>query len=145
LAREAPIQAAVALDAVFSSAPTAAAKPALLLAASRDQWSPEECQLWDAMRGLHTAIDLRGADHFTATDAIWLFRSLPGLAASVGPMGRQKTISAIRSYVAAFFESNLGAASPIPLKSFAYPDAIVTNQTQTLCDSNSISGKGGSQ
>ncbi len=147
MAREIRIRAAVALDGVFSSAAVpVTAKPVLLIAASRDQWTPEECQLWDAMHGLHTAINLRGADHFTPTDAIWVFQSLPGFASSVGSMGRAKTISAIRSYVAAFFGANLrGNANPELLNSPAYPDAVVINQRQALCRANSFTAKGGSQ
>lgn len=146
LARETGIRAAVALDGMFSSAPITAAKPVLLLAAGRDQWTPEECQLWDTMRGPHTAINLLGADHFTPTDAIWLFQSLPGLAASVGPMGRGRTISAIRTYIAAFFDNNLrGSTSHASFNAFAYPDVTVTTQTQALCHQNSITANGGSQ
>ena len=147
LAREPRFQAAVALDGMFaSSSITATSKPALLITADRDQWSAEECQLWTALHGPRTAINLRGADHFTPTDAIWLFQSLPGFAASVGSMGRTKTIAAIRSYVAAFFEASLhGNAEAELLNTSAYPDAIVINQTQALCRSNSISSKRGPQ
>jgi dienelactone hydrolase len=149
LEHDARIGAAVSLDGAVSAEVTAGtSKPVLLLAAGRERWSPEECHLWTALRGARLAINLQGADHFTPTDAIWLFQSVPGMSASVGGMGRQRTITALRNYIAAFFDTNLRGRPPNALlsaPSAKYPDAIVSNQTLAPCRQNASAAKGGLQ
>jgi len=149
LERDPRLRAAVSLDgAVSPEVAEGSAKPVLLLAAGREHWTDEECQLWSGLRGPRFAVDLRGADHFTSSDAIWMFQNVPGMAASVGNMGREKTIAAIRNYVAAFFDAYLLGNPPEALLNTAstdYPDAIVTSPRQTLCRQNSAVAQGGSQ
>jgi len=141
------LRAAVSLDGVVSPGIAAGTgKPVLLLAAGREQWSHEECQLWTALRGPRLAVNLVGADHFTPSDAIWLLQAVPGMAASVGGMGRERTIAALRNYIAAFFDSHLLGKPQDALlsgSSSSYPDAIVTSQPQSLCPSNIATAKGG--
>jgi dienelactone hydrolase len=143
------LRAAVSLDGAISPDLTSGTtKPVFLLAAGREQWSPEECQLWTALRGPRLAINLRGADHFTPSDTIWIIPSLPGMSASVGSMGREKTIAAIRNYVAAFFDAHLLNKPQDALlsgQSSKYPDAIVTSQPQELCRSSMATAIGDPQ
>jgi dienelactone hydrolase len=149
LERDARIRAAASLDgAISSELKLGTGKPVLLLAASRDEWSREECELWAALRGPRLAVNLIGADHFTPSDTLWLFPTMPGLAASVGGMGREKTIAAIRTFVAGFFDSHLlgkPQAALMSAWSSRYPDAIVTNQSQELCRGNTATTTGGFQ
>ncbi|MGH9498275.1 MAG: alpha/beta hydrolase family protein [Terriglobales bacterium] len=149
LERDLRLRAAVSLDGAISPATTAGtSKPVLLVSAGREQWSLEECQLWNSLRGRRLAIKLKGADHFTPSDAVWLFHSVPGMAAAVGSMGRETTIAALRNYIAAFFDANLRGEPSSPLLSGTspnIPDAIVTTQPQELCGSKTITATGGLQ
>jgi len=43
----------------------------------------------------------QGAEHLTPSDAVWLAKG----GIKTGPMGPEKTIAAIRSYVAAFLDA----------------------------------------
>jgi dienelactone hydrolase len=141
------LRAAVSLDGPISLGVTGAtAKPVLLLAAGREEWSPEECQSWATLRGPHLAVNLKGADHFTPSDAIWLLQDLPEMAATVGGMGRERTIAALRNYIAFFFDSHLlGKPQEALLNgwSSSYPDAIVTSQSPALCRSHISTAIGG--
>jgi len=68
----------------------------------------------------------------TPSDAIWLARD----AVMAGTMGPEKTIAAIRNYIAAFLDTNLRGKPADPLltgPSSEYPDAAVTTQRQLLC------------
>jgi len=149
LERDPRLRAAVSLDGVVSpDLAGGSAKPVLLLAAGREHWSGEECQLWGNLRGPRLAVNLRGADHFIPSDAIWLFQGVPGMAVSVGSMGRDRTIAALRNYVAAFFDAYLLGKPPDPLlntTSSNYPDADVTGRRETLCRPNPVVGQGGLQ
>jgi predicted dienelactone hydrolase len=146
LERDPRLRAAVLLDgAVSPEATSGTGKPVLLLAAGREQWSHEECQLWTALRGPRLAINITGADHFTPSDAIWLLQGIPGMAAAVGSMGRERTIAALRNYVATFFDSHLLGKPRDALlsgRSSRYPDAVLTSQSQSLCPSTIAAAKG---
>lgn len=77
------------------------------------------------------AFNLKGAEHVTPTDEVWLARD----AIKTGTMGSEKTIAAIRDYIAAFLDANLLNKPLDPLligPSSAYPDAKVTTQNQLL-------------
>jgi len=68
----------------------------------------------------------------TPSDAVWLAKG----AVKTGAMGSEKTIAAIRDYIAAFLAANLRDKSWGPLlsrPSSDYPDAAVTTQKQSLC------------
>jgi hypothetical protein len=103
--------------------------PVLILAMGR-QWNVNECRLWDKLQG-SVAVSLRGTEHLTPTDAVWL---APG-AVKTGTMGPVKTISAIRDYIALFLDRNLRATAMDGISRGAfpeYPGATVTQQ-QSLC------------
>lgn len=125
--------AAVLLDAQLGDESFAGTdKAALILAAGRERWSESECMLWSNLRGPRFAVNLRGAEHLTPTDAVWLAKG----AIKTGSMGPEKTIEALRNYVAAFLETNLRGEPFDPLlrgPSSDYPDAAVTTQKQSLC------------
>ena len=105
--------------------------PMLLLGAGRELWSPEETRLWSGLRGPRVAVNLRGAEHVTPSDAVWL---APG-AVKTGSMGPDKTIAAIREYVAAFLDAHLlgkPADALLSGPSSEFPDAILTTRKETL-------------
>ena len=77
-------------------------------------------------------MSLQGTEHVALSDWIWLAKD----AVKTGPMGPQKTMSAVRDYVAAFLGVNIRREPADPLLSGAslnYLDARVTVQRQSLC------------
>jgi len=109
--------------------------PVLILAAGREQWSANECRLWNDLRGPRLAVNLRGAEHLTPSDAVWLARG----EVKTGAMGPEKTVAAVRGYIAAFLDANVRGQSSDPLlagPSSEYPDAVVTTRDQLLCGGN---------
>ena len=103
----------------------------LLLAAGRTEWSQNELSLWSDLQGPRFAVNFRGAEHVMPSDAVWLAKS----AIQAGDMGPDKTIAAIRNYIAAFLDANLRDQPLDPLlrgPSSDYPDAEVTTQRNLL-------------
>lgn len=133
LQQEARFKAAVLLDARLADGRASLTKtPVLVLAMGREHWSDEECRLWGDLRGPRLAVNLRGAEHLTPSDAVWLAKG----AIRTGSMGSEKTIEALRNYIAAFLDANLRGKPSDPLltgPSSDYPDAAVTTQKQLLC------------
>ena len=131
--QDARFKAAVMLDASMSDGSASLTEtPVLVLAMGREQWSDEECRLWSDLRGPRFAVNLKGAEHVTPSDAVWLAKG----AIKTGPMGSEKTIEALRNYIAAFLDANLRDKPFDPLltgPSSEYPDAAVTTQKQSLC------------
>jgi dienelactone hydrolase len=133
LKQEARFKAAVLLDA---SVPDGSASltdtPVLVLTMGREQWSDEECRLWSDLRGPRFAVNLKGAEHVTPSDAVWLAKG----AIKAGAMGPEKTIAAVRDYIAAFLDTNL-RDRPMDLlptgPSSEYADAEVITQEHSLC------------
>ena len=103
----------------------------LLLAAGRTEWSQNELSLWSDLQGPRFAVNFRGAEHVMPSDAVWLAKG----AIQTGDMGPDKTIAAIRNYIAAFLDANLRDQPLNPLlkePSSDYPDAEVTTQRNLL-------------
>jgi hypothetical protein len=125
-------RAGVILDGVVpNSSLSGTETPLLLLAAGRDTWSDDEARLWSGLRGPRIAVNLRGAEHLTLSDAVWLAVG----AIKTGTMGPDKTIAAVRNYVAAFLDANLLGKEPGPLltdPSSEFPDATVTRRNELL-------------
>jgi dienelactone hydrolase len=125
-------RAAVSLDGVAPSTwfgPTR--KPVMLLLAGSDLWNENNCHVWNQLRGPRFAVNLKESEHLTPSDAIWLTN---GEIKTSG--GMQKTIAAVRNYVAAFLDFNLSARRESPLLSGPspdYPEVEVTTQTQDQC------------
>ncbi|HYL95773.1 MAG TPA: alpha/beta fold hydrolase, partial [Terriglobales bacterium] len=106
--------------------------PMLVLTAGNDGWGQDDCRLWNGLRGPRVAVNLKGAEHVTPSDAVWLAR----YAIKTGSMGPERTIAAVRGYVAAFLDANLRGlpASPLIRKhSREYPDAVITTQQESPC------------
>ncbi len=138
LEHEARFKAGVIIEGVISNASVVGTdKAVLILGAGREQWSENECELWSHLRGFRFAVNLFGTDHMTPSDGVWLTTFVPELAIQTGTMGPEKTIAAIRNYIAAFLDANL-LRKPQDLllaaPSSEYTDAAVTTREQPLCD-----------
>jgi dienelactone hydrolase len=106
--------------------------PVLLLAMGRDKPSKEECRLWGDLHGPRSWVNIPGAEHVTPTDAVWLAKGAIG----TGAMGLDKTIDALRSYIATFLNAHLRDAQLDPLLSGSSPrfrEVGATTQEQELC------------
>ena len=135
LQHESRVRAAVWIDGVISDESIAGtAKPVLLLAAGRQQWNQDECRLWNNLRGIRLAVNLRGAQHLTPSDAVWFGQAFPGMAVAPGAAGSGRTVAAIRNHVTAFFDSTLRDRPFNPLPTTLDNRAVtVTTATQQLC------------
>jgi hypothetical protein len=105
--------------------------PVLILAAGRKQWSENDVHLWNQLRGPRFAVNLKDAEHVTPTDEVWLAKDV----IKTGEMGQEKTIAAVRDYIAAFLDANLLGKpmdSLLTGPSSEYPDAEVTTQNELL-------------
>jgi len=133
LIQDARFKAAVLVDAYLpAGSPSLTKMPVLVLTMGREQWSEEECSLWNDLRGPRFAVNLMGAEHLTPSDAVWLAQG----AIKTGSMGPEKTIEALRNYIAAFLDTNLLGKRVDPLltsPSLDFPDAEVARQKQPLC------------
>jgi hypothetical protein len=79
------------------------------------------------------AVNLRGAEHITPSDAAWLLRGI----VQTGTASPEQAVAAMRDYVAAFLDANLASGSAVPAMSQApreYPDAAVVTRDQSLCN-----------
>jgi hypothetical protein len=126
------VKAAIVLDGVVPETPARSiAAAVLLLAAGREEWSDGEQRLWKTLSGQRFALNLRGAEHLTPTDLVWLAKG----AIRTGTMGQDKTIAAIRDYIAAFLDVSL-REEPANLlltgPSRDYPEVEVTTREQLL-------------
>jgi len=131
--RDARFKAAVMLDPYLPDIPVGSTEtPIMLLTMGREQRNENECQLWSDLRGPRVAVNLRGAEHVTPSDLVWLAKG----AIKTSPTGPEKTIEALRDYIAAFLDKNVRGRPLDPLltgPSSIFPDAEITTQTQLLC------------
>jgi predicted dienelactone hydrolase len=131
--RESRFKAGISLDGLMPFTRVSPTRtPLLMVAGGREQWNDNECRLWDALRGPRAAVNLKDAEHFAFSDAVWLART----ATDTGTAGPEKTVAAIRDYVAAFLDANL-RSKPMSLlltkASPQYPEAALTTPGQALC------------
>ncbi len=126
-------RAGVVLDGMLPEGiPFGTQTPMLILNAGNEGWGENDCRLWNSLRGSRLSVNLKGAEHVTPTDAVWLARH----AIKTGSMGPEKTVAAVRDYVAAFLDAHLrGLPETRLLKgpSREYTDAMVTAQDQAAC------------
>jgi dienelactone hydrolase len=130
-------KAAILMDGFVPSAlPSATRKPVLLIAAGRDHWEPTECHLWNNLAGPRMAVNLTGVEHAAMGDWIWLTPN----SVEAGPMGSEKTMAAIREYVATFLDAHLRGVALEPSReqllsgaATEFPAAVVVRQEQSLC------------
>jgi dienelactone hydrolase len=130
--RDPRFKAAVLLDpylADFGSDSTET--PVLLMTMGREKPSQDECRLWSDLHGPRFWVNLRGAEHATSSDAVWLAKG----AIQTGSMGPEKTIDAIRQYIVAFLEAHLDGSTLQSRKglSLEFPKSTTTTQDQPLC------------
>jgi hypothetical protein len=130
--QESRFKAGIILDGVMPGSSFGGTEtPVLVLAPGRDEWTDDERRLWGNLRGPRLAVNLKGAEHMTPSDAVWLANG----AIKTGTMGPDKTVAAIRNYVAAFLDANLLGKEPGPLltgPSSEFPDATVTTRKELL-------------
>jgi len=111
--------------------------PVLILGMGREKWSDDECHLWGSLRGPRLAVNIQGAEHVTPSDAVWLAK----YAINTGTAGLDRTVAAVREYIAAFLDANL-RDRPMDLlltgQSSNYPDAEVITQEQLLCGRTTV-------
>jgi dienelactone hydrolase len=115
-------------------------RPVLILGAGRDEWSAGECRLWDSLTGPRVAVNLSGAEHLTPSDAVWLAKGV----IKTGDMGPEKTLAAIRTYIAAFLEANLEGRPPdLILRGPTpnYRDVSITPRELPLCEGTQASSR----
>jgi len=99
-------------------------KPILMLVAGRD-WDKDTCRLWSRLGGPRLALNLKGSEHLTPSDAVWLANG----AIETGSVGMEKTVATMRNYIAAFLDVNLNGKPMDRLltgPSSDYPDVEVT-------------------
>ena len=129
--QDARFKAVVLMDGWPDTLTTPTETPVLMLAAGHEQWSDAERGLWNNLRGPRLAVNLRGAEHVTPSDLVWLAKG----GIKTGAMGPEKTIAAVRDYIAAFLDANLRdepLTALLSRLSSEYPDAAVTAQKQSL-------------
>jgi dienelactone hydrolase len=130
--QEPRLKAGIIIDGgVPSDLVTATHTAVLILAAGREQWSENDRYLWGQLLGPRVAVNLKGSEHETPSDALWLARG----AIKTGAMGEEKTVAAVRDYIAAFLDANLLGKAIDPLlggPSSEYPDAEVTTRNESL-------------
>jgi predicted dienelactone hydrolase len=138
LEQEPKFMTAVVLDGVVPDSPiNLTEKPVLILTAGHNpnDWSSGERHLWSELHGPRFLVNLRGAEHLTPTDLVWLAHG----AIRTGTMGPDKTIAAIRDYVASFLDASLRGQ---PLSTLLvqppveYPDVDLTPPTTPVNDRN---------
>jgi pimeloyl-ACP methyl ester carboxylesterase len=133
LQRDPRFKAAILLDPYLADIGSDTSEnPVMLLTMGREKPSRDECLLWSDLHGPRYLVNLRGAEHVTPSDAVWLAKG----AVRTGTMGPEKTIDAMRQYIAAFLDSALrGESAGVLLQGSALeiPDVAVTAQDQQAC------------
>jgi dienelactone hydrolase len=137
--RDPRFKAAIIIDVHDGNVPQAVVgstqTPVFILGSGREQWTENECRLWNNLRGTRFAVNFEGDEHLTPSDAVWLAKN----AVKTGTMGPDKTIAAFRNYIAAFLDLTLenGRSDPILTgPSPEYPDAVAVAPGQSLCSRN---------
>jgi pimeloyl-ACP methyl ester carboxylesterase len=133
--------AAISMDGVIPGPLFGATdKPVMMLFAGRDAWDQGTCHLWSGLHGPRLALNFKGSEHLTPSDAVWLAKG----AIQTGTVGMESTIGAMRNYVTAFLNTSLkGDPTDLLLQgpSLDYPDVQVTTQTQSPCGRTENSGQ----
>ncbi len=132
LEQDARFKAGVLIDGGFTLAPAEAITTPVAVFAMGREWSSEECGVWNALQGPRLALNFLGADHMTPTDGIWIAKGGP----AQGDMGLDKTVTAVRSFVAAFLDVNLQYKRWDALlsgPSIDFPSVEVVTQNQPIC------------
>ena len=134
------LKAAAILDPViFQSSTRGTAKPVLLLTEGRTGWSSRECRLWNNLSGTRLAVNFAGAGHLAPSDAIWLGGYVPEVSVETGSIGPAETVTALRRYLTAFFDTYLAGKPRTSLLngvSTEYANVLVTTGGRSLCENN---------
>jgi dienelactone hydrolase len=131
--QEPHFKAAVVIDGVLpDDLESDIQTPVLMLITGSDNWSESRCRLRSRLRGPQFVVNFPGAEHVTPSDAVWLAKGF----IKTGSMGPEKTIAAVRDYIATFLDANLGGERLSPMMigpSADYPDVVVAKREQSLC------------
>jgi predicted dienelactone hydrolase len=134
--KEPRFRAGISLDGLVMDRLTPTTKtPVLLVTAGRARWNENDCQLWSALEGGRTAVNLNGADHAALSDAVWVGNG----AIATGDLGVERIIADVRDASAAFLDAVLSGASvdAAALRRLMNdPNAIVTAQERPPCGSS---------
>ena len=106
--------------------------PVLMLIAGNQNWSENRCRLRSRLRGLQLVVNFPGAEHVTPSDAVWLAKG----AIKTGNIGPEKTLAAVRDYIAAFLDANFRGQpmnSQLTKPSPDFSEVVVTTREQSLC------------
>jgi predicted dienelactone hydrolase len=131
--QEPHFKAAVVIDGVLpDDLRSEIQTPVLMLVAGNDNWSESRCRLGSRLRGPQFVVNFPSAEHVTPSDAVWLAKG----TIKTGNMGPEKTIAAVRDYMAAFLDANLRGQPMNSLLTGPTPDSsevVVTTREQLLC------------
>jgi len=131
--KDARFRASISLDGFVPDGLTpSTTKPVLLIKAGNNPWNENDCHLWSALRGVHAAVNLNGVEHVALSDAVWLGSG----TIATGPMGVERTISAIRETSAAFLSAAFKGQDvdgPAFGSLLNDPDAVITMPGQSPC------------
>ena len=142
LLQDTRFKAGVLIDGWPDTLTTPTQTPVLILAAGHEQWSDGERGLWNNLRGPRMVVNLEGAEHVTPSDLVWLAKG----GIKTGAMGAEKTIAALRDYIAAFLDANLRGEPMGPLltgPSPDYPDVLMSLDDQLPADEPRTDAFGG--
>ena len=132
LEQDTRLNAAIVIDGHVNEVLIHATHRPVLIMTMGSVASSDQCRLWDNLRGPRVAVDFPGTEHVTPSDAVWLAK----YAVKAGPMGPDKTVAAMRDYIAMFLDTQLlGKTRGLSLDKLSpiYPYASVTRQTESLC------------
>jgi pimeloyl-ACP methyl ester carboxylesterase len=135
---DARFKAAILLDPYLPDMPLGSTEtPAMLLTMGHELQNDDECEVWSNLLGPRFSVNLRGAEHVTPSDLVWLAKG----AIKAGNMGPDRAIAAIRDFVVAFLDADLLGKPPDRLltgPSPDYPDAVVTTGKESLCSGGAV-------
>jgi dienelactone hydrolase len=136
--RDTRFKAGILLDPYLPDMPLGSTEtPAMLLTMGHELQNDDECEVWSNLLGPRFSVNLRGAEHVTPSDLVWLAKG----AIKAGNMGPDRAIAAIRDFVVAFLDADLLGKPPDRLltgPSPDYPDAVVTTGKESLCSGGAV-------
>jgi predicted dienelactone hydrolase len=133
LATEPRFKAGIVLDGALSPQPLQSVRqPVLAVMASVEPADPDECRMWNALRGPRMAVALPGVEHVALSDAVWI----AGTAIRTGSAGPDQVVSSVRRHIAGFLDATfkgLSAEQAVVAARASFPGAWVATGAQLTC------------